>query len=67
MAQPSNEYKMNFAKEKYARIEVTIPKASKPILDAMATAAGESTATYIKNSILMRMGVRDWPKVDGDA
>jgi len=61
MAQPTNQYKADFAKEKYARIEVVIPKAAKPILDAVAKAAGEKTAEYVKNAVLMRMGVKDWP------
>lgn len=62
MGQSSNEYKANYAKEHFARIEIAIPKDSKPILDAMAKAAGEKTAEYIKNAILQRMGVREWPR-----
>ena len=62
MGQSSNEYKANYAKEHFARIEIAIPKDSKPILDAMAKAAGEKTAEYVKNAILQRMGVREWPR-----
>lgn len=61
MAQSSNQYKMEYAKEHFARIEIAIPKDAKPILDAMAKAAGEKTAEYIKRAVLMRMGVQDWP------
>ncbi len=64
MAQSSNEYKMNYAKEHFARIEIAIPKAAKPILDAVAKAAGEKTSEYIKRAVLMRMGVQDWPVQD---
>ena len=64
MAQPSNQYKMDYSKEHFARIEIAIPKASKPILDAVAKAAGEKTAEYIKRAVLMRMGVQDWPVQD---
>ena len=52
---------MDYAKEHFARIEIAIPKAAKPILDAMAKAAGEKTAEYVKNAVLQRMGVKDWP------
>ena len=62
MGQSSNEYKASYAKEHFARIEIAIPKDSKPILDAMAKAAGEKTAEYIKNAILQRMGVKEWPR-----
>ena len=61
MAQSSSQHKAEYAREHFARIEVVIPKAAKPILDAMAKAAGEKTAEYVKNAILMRMGVKDWP------
>ena len=61
MGQSSNQYKMDYAKEHFARIEIAIPKAAKPILDAMAKAAGEKTAEYVKNAVLQRMGVKDWP------
>lgn len=64
MAQSSNEYKMDYAKVHFARIEIAIPKAAKPILDAVAKAAGEKTAEYIKRAVLMRMGVQDWPVQD---
>jgi len=62
MGQSSNEYKTNYAKEHFARIEIAIPKDSKPILDAVAKASGEKTAEYIKNAILQRMGVMEWPR-----
>lgn len=61
MAQPSNDYKAQYSKEHYARIEIAIPKDAKPVLDVIAKAAGESTAEYIKKATLMRMGVNEWP------
>lgn len=64
MAQPSNQYKADFNKQHYARIEIVVPKQSKPCLDAVAKAAGEKTSEYIKNAILMRMGVKDWPVLE---
>ncbi len=66
MAQPSNQYKADYAKEHFARIEVVIPKAAKPVLDAVAKASGEKTAEYIKNAVLMRMGVKEWPLQEDD-
>lgn len=62
MPQPSNRYKMDYAKENYSRIEITIPKSSRPILNAIAQASNESVAEYVKNAVLMRMGVKEWPQ-----
>ena len=64
MVQPSNDYKKEYAKAHFSRIEISIPKESKPILDAIAQAAGEKTAEYIKNAVLLRMGVKEWPKME---
>ena len=61
MGQSSNEHKAQYAKEHFARIEIAIPKEAKPVLDAVASAAGEKTAEYIKKATLMRMGVNEWP------
>ena len=58
----ASAYKQAYTREHYAKIEITIPKESKPILDAMAKAAGEKTAEYVKNAVLQRMGVKDWPR-----
>lgn len=61
MSQSSNQYKTEYSKQHFARIEIAIPKQSKPYLDAVAKASGEKTAEYIKNAVLMRMGVKEWP------
>ena len=61
MAQASNQYKADFSKDNYARIEFVIPKKAKPILQSMAKAAGESVSEYIQGAILQRMGVPEWP------
>ena len=61
MAQASNQYKADFSKDNYARIEFVIPKQAKPILQSMAKAAGESVSEYIQGAILQRMGVPEWP------
>ena len=61
MAKQSNEYKAEYAKEHYARIEFTIPKAAKASLEAAAAAAGEKTTEYVKKAVLQRMGLEAWP------
>ena len=61
MAQASNEYKATYSKENFARIEFVIPKQAKPVLVAMAKAAGEYVSEYIQGAILRRMGVPEWP------
>lgn len=61
MPQASNEYKATYSKENFARIEFVIPKQAKPVLVAMAKAAGESVSEYIQGAILRRMGVPEWP------
>lgn len=66
MAQPSNDYKAKYSREHYARIEIAIPKDAKAVLDAVAKAAGENTAEYIKKATLMRMGVNEWPIAQKD-
>lgn len=67
MVQASNEYKQTYSKENYSRIEFVIPKAAKPILQAMAKAAGESVSEYIQGAILQRMGVPEWPLQNEEA
>lgn len=67
MSQSSNQYKSEYSKQHFARIEIAIPKRSKPYLDAVAKASGEKTAEYIKKAILMRMGVKEWPVPEGKA
>lgn len=61
MPQASNEYKATYSKENFARIEFVIPKQAKPVLVAMAKAAGESVSEYVQGAILRRMGVDQWP------
>lgn len=64
MAKQSTEYKAEYAREHYSRIEFTIPKASKPALEAAAAEAGEKLAEYVKKAVLQRMGLSDWPTDD---
>lgn len=39
MAKKSTEYKAEYARKHYTRIEFTIPKGAKPLLDEAAAAA----------------------------
>lgn len=61
MAKNQTEYKAEYARTHYARIEFTIPKEAKPALDGAAAEAGEKTTEYVKKAVLLRMGLQEWP------
>lgn len=61
MAKQSTEYKAEYARNHYARIEFTIPKHAKPLVEAAATACGEKTTEYVKKAVMQRMGLTAWP------
>lgn len=46
-----------YVKNNYDRINVTIPKGKKDVIQAAATEAGETVNGYIKKAIEMRLGV----------
>ena len=63
MAKQSTEYKAEYARQHYARIEFTIPKEAKPLIDSAAAAAcGEKPTEYVKKAVMMRLGIADWLK-----
>lgn len=66
MAKKSTEYKAEYARKHYTRIEFTIPKGAKPLLDEAAAAAGEKTTEYVKKAVMQRMGLESWPVLDDD-
>lgn len=49
------EYKNKFIKEKYDRINLTMPKGGKEELKKAAEDAGESVNEYINRAIRLRM------------
>lgn len=49
------EYKNNFIKENYDRVNLTLPKGKKEIIKKAAAAAGESMNEYINQAILDRL------------
>lgn len=49
------EYKNRFIKEKYDRINLTVPKGQKEMLKKVAAEAGESVNEYINRAIFERM------------
>ena len=49
------EYKNNFIKENYDRVNLTLPKGNKEIIKKAAVAAGESMNEYINRAILERL------------
>lgn len=62
MAKRSTEYKAEYARQHYARIEFTIPKEAKPIIDRAAAACGEKPTEYVKKAVMQRLGIAEWPK-----
>ena len=52
------EYKNKFIKEKYDRINLTMPKGGKEELKKAAEDAGESVNEYINRAIQLRMARR---------
>lgn len=66
MAKKSTEYKAEYARRHYTRIEFTIPKGAKPLLDEAAATAGEKTTEYVKKAVMQRMGLEAWPVLDDD-
>lgn len=63
VAKNQTEYKAEYARKHYARIEFTIPKEAKPALEGAAAEAGEKPTEYVKKAVLLRMGLQDWPKL----
>lgn len=61
MAKQSTEYKAEYTKTHYARIEFTIPKHAKPMIEAAAAACGEKPTEYVKKAVMQRMGLETWP------
>ncbi len=49
------KYNNEFNKKTYDRINLTIPKGQKEVIQAIATAHGESVNAYIYAAILQRM------------
>lgn len=67
MAKQSTEYKAEYARNHYARIEFTIPKHAKPLIDAAAAACGEKPTEYVKKAVLQRMGLTEWPDKEDES
>lgn len=65
MAKQTNEYKAEYAREHYARIEFTMPKHAKPFLEDAAALVGEKPTEYVKKAVLARMGLKEWPGKEG--
>lgn len=54
--QPSNEYKIKYAAEKFDRMEIVLPKGQRELVREAAKAVGETAAEYIRNALYKRMG-----------
>lgn len=61
MAKQSTEYKAAYARTHYARIEFTVPKEAKPLIESAAAACGEKPTEYVKKAVMQRLGITDWP------
>lgn len=54
--------KRAFNAANYDRIEITVPKGKKLIIQAAAGREGESINGYVNKAILARMGRQEWPE-----
>ena len=51
MANKSTDYKRRFNAENYDRIEITVPKGQKAVIDTVAKSQGESINGYVKKAV----------------
>ncbi len=55
--------KRAFNAANYDRIEITVPKGQRQLIQEAAAASEEKTVNkYINNAILQRMGMDKWPE-----
>ncbi len=47
------------------RLSFTVPKGQKATVQAAAEGAGESVNEYTQKALLARMGLSEWPQLDG--
>lgn len=55
----ASKYVNEFAREKYDRIAVNVPKGERDRIKAAADAAGESLTSYIVNAVRARMAAEE--------
>lgn len=53
-------------KTRYDRLQVLLPAGQKKTVETAAIEAGESLSKYTQQALLMRMGLDDWPDVEGE-
>lgn len=49
----------------YDNLRIVIPKGQKATVEAAAKEAGESINQYTQKALLARMGLSEWPVVEG--
>ncbi len=58
----STDYKREFNKANYDRIELTVPKGQKQAIKAHAESKGKSINEYANGLIRADMGLSEWPE-----
>ena len=59
------EYRAEFNKANYERLEVVVPKGQKATIKAHAQSNGESVNGLIQRVVLADMGLTEWPAAEG--
>lgn len=57
------EYRAEFNKANYERLEVVVPKGQKATIKAHAKSKGESVNGLIQRVVLADMGLSEWPVI----
>lgn len=57
------EYRAEFNKANYERLEVVVPKGQKATIKAHAQSKGESVNGLIQRVVLADMGLSEWPTI----
>lgn len=58
------DYKRAYTTAHYDRIELTLPKGQKAVVQAASEAVHESVNTFTQKALLQRMSMDDWPALD---
>ena len=58
------EYRAEFNKTNYERLEVVVPKGQKATIKAHAQSKGESVNALIHRVVLTDMGLTEWPAAE---
>ena len=65
MPKKQTEWSRAYNEKAYDRLAITIPTGQKATVEAAAKEAGESINLYTQKALLARMGLSEWPVVEG--